>query len=141
MVTRPVAITDQRRLGKIVNRNAMVSRSTTITSTKFTVICATSCLKRDSSTSTTTMVSDSAPDSAGRLSSASQAKFSRPQDRMKHSREEKSVSVWYISPRAATWGAATASQLTMLRPPSREAATAVEGPGSGTDVIEDANTS
>ena len=79
-MTSPVRITDQRKFGKIVNRNATVSRSITMRSTKFTVICATSCLKRDSSTSTTTRVSDSAPDSAGRRSSAIQRKFRMPQD-------------------------------------------------------------
>ena len=93
MVTRPAAITDQRRFGKIVNRNATVSRSITIRSTKFAVICTTSCLNRDSSTSTTTSVSDSAPDSAGRRSSAMKKKLRMPQDSRKPMREPKSVSV------------------------------------------------
>ncbi len=86
-------ITDQRRLGKIVNRNAAVSRSITIRSTKFAVICTTSCLSRDNSTSTTTMVSDSAPDSAGRRNSAIQKEFRMPQDNRKPRRETKSISV------------------------------------------------
>ena len=78
---KPRRITDQRKFGKIVNRNETVSRSITMRSTKFTVICTTSCLSRDSSTSTTTRVSDSAPDNAGRRSSAMQRKFRMPHDR------------------------------------------------------------
>ena len=104
MVTSPGRITDQRRPGKIVNRKATVSRSITMRSTKFTVICATSCLNRDSSTSTTTRVSDSAPDKAGRRSSVIQKKFRMPQDRTKQSRELKSVSVWNISAQRGQMG-------------------------------------
>src|SRR5512139_4105954 len=92
-VTRPAEITDQRRFGKIVNRKAAVSRSIIIRSTKFAVICTTSCLSRDNSTSTTTKVRDSAPDKDGRRSSASQKELRMPQDRMKPRREPKSFSV------------------------------------------------
>ncbi len=104
--------TDQRRCGKIVNRNAAVSRSITIRSTKFAVICTMSCLSRDSSTSTTTRVSDSAPDSAGRRSSAIQKKFRIPHDSRKPARA-KSVSVWSMMASAARCGAATASRRQM----------------------------
>src|SRR6202048_608928 len=93
IMTRAAEITDQRRLGKIVNRNAAVSRSITIRSTKFAVICTTSCLSRDSSTSTTTSVSDSAPDHAGRRSNAIQKKFRMHPDNRKPVRELRSVSV------------------------------------------------
>ena len=110
MVTTAADITDQRRLGKIVNRNAAVSRSITIRSTKFAVICTMSCLSRDSSTSTTTSVSDSAPDSAGRRSSAIQKKFRMPHDSRKPVREPKSVSVCSMTASAARWGAATGKQ-------------------------------
>ena len=89
MMTRAAPITDQRRLGKIVNRNAAVSRSITIRSTKFAVIC----LSRDSRISTTTRVSESAPDRAGRRSSAIQKKFKIPHASKKPVREPKSVSV------------------------------------------------
>ena len=92
-MTEAAPTTDQRRCGKIVNRNAAVSRSITSRSTKFTVICATSCLSRDSRISTTTKVSDSAPDRAGRRNSAIQKKFRIPQDSRKPMREAKSVSV------------------------------------------------
>ncbi len=92
-VTRPAKITDQRRFGKIVNRNAAVSRSITIRSTKFAVICTTECFSCDSSTSTTTSVSDSAPDRAGRRNSVMKKKFRMPQDSRKPVREPKSVSV------------------------------------------------
>jgi len=92
-ITRAAEIADQRRSGKIVNRNAAVSRSITIRSTKFAVICTMSCLSRDSSTSTTTSVSDSAPDSAGRRNSAIQKKFRIPQDSKKPARAGNSVSV------------------------------------------------
>ncbi len=93
IVTKAAPITDQRRLGKIVKRNAAVSRSITIRSTKFAVICTMSCLSRDSRISTTTSVSDSAPDSAGRRNSVIQKKFRMPQDSRKPVREPKSVSV------------------------------------------------
>ncbi len=109
MVTRPAEITDQRRLGKIVNRNAAVSRSITIRSTKFAVICTTSCFSRDSSTSTTTSVSASALDSAGRRSSEMNRKFRIPHDSRKQAREPKSVSVSSMTAKAPRWGAATAS--------------------------------
>ncbi len=92
-MTTAADITDQRRLGKIVNRNAAVSRSITIRSTKFAVICTMSCLSRDSRISTTTSVSDSAPDKAGRRSSAIQKKFRMPHDSRKQMREPRSVSV------------------------------------------------
>src|SRR5271169_1832449 len=92
-VTSAVDITDQRRLGKIVNRNAAVSRSITIRSTKFAVICTISCLSRDNRISTTTSVSDNAPDSAGRRSKKIQKKFRIPQDNRKPVRAAKSVSV------------------------------------------------
>ena len=85
-MTTAAPTTDQRRLGKIVNRNAALSRSITITSMKFAVICTTSCLSRDSRISTTTRVSDSAPDSAGRRNSAIQKKFRSPQDSRKPTR-------------------------------------------------------
>ena len=92
-MTTAAAITDQRRSGKIVNRNAAVSRSITIRSTKFAVICAMSCLSRDSRTSTTTSVSDNAPDKAGRRNSVIQNKFRIPHDSRKPARAAKSVSV------------------------------------------------
>src|ERR1700751_4293542 len=111
MITNAVAITDRRRLGKIVNRNAAVSPSITIRSTKFAVICTTSCLKRDSSTSTTTSVSDSAPDSAGRLTSAIQKELIKPQVNRKQRREPKAASVVDINASAATCGLASASHL------------------------------
>src|SRR5246127_5529356 len=111
MITNAVAITDRRRLGKIVNRNAAVSRSITIRSTKFAVICTTSCLKRDSSTSTTTSVSDSAPDSAGRPTSAIQKELRKPQVKRKQRREPKSASVVNINASAAICGLASASHL------------------------------
>ncbi|MGY3289862.1 hypothetical protein ACVWW5_002560 [Bradyrhizobium sp. LM3.4] len=137
-VTRPARTTDQRKFGKIVNRNATVSRSIIIRSMKLTVICTTSCFRRDSSTSTTTMVSDNAPDSAGRRSSAIQKKLRMPQASTKASRAPKSVSVSYISASAARWGAATASSRQM---PSAAtlASTAVvaEGPGLGAGGIDD----
>src|SRR5246127_4037250 len=136
IVTKPAEITDQRRFGKIVNRNAAVSRSITIRSTKFAVICTTSCLSRDNSTSTTTMVSDSAPDSAGRRNSAIQKKFRMPQDRRKPRREPKSVSVCSIKARAAKWGAATADRRTRPTEAMPEAVTAVGGPGFGADTID-----
>src|SRR3569832_816356 len=88
-VTRPAPITDQRRFGKIVNRNATVSRSIIIRSMKLTVICKMSCFSRDSSTSTTTMVSDSAPESAGRSSSAIQKKLRMPQANTKENHTPK----------------------------------------------------
>ena len=92
-VTIAAPIADQRRFGKMVNRKATVSRSITIRSTKFAVICTTSCLSRDSRISTTTSVSDSALESAGRRNNAIQKKFRTPQVRTKPSREPASVSV------------------------------------------------
>src|SRR5262249_50050097 len=103
-----------------------------------TVICATSCLKRDISTSTTIMVSVSAPDSAGRRNSAIQTKFSAPQAKRKHRREPKSVSVWNIRNIAARWGAATASDRQMPIEARPEVATAERGPGSGAEAIGNA---
>src|SRR5947209_7007166 len=137
-VTRPAPITDQRRFGKIVNRNATVSRSIIIRSMKLTVICTTSCLSRDSSTSTTTIVSDNAPDNAGRRSSVIQKKLRMPQASANERREPKSVSVSYIRPSAARCGAATASSR-QIPSAATLASTAVvaEGPGLGADAIDD----
>src|SRR5207245_8756693 len=102
--------------------------------TKFAVICTTSCLSRDNRTNTTTRVSDSAPDSAGRRNSAIHKKFRMPQDSKKQRREPKSVSVCSIKTSAATCGAATANSLKMPREAPAEAAVA-NGPGLGADAI------
>ena len=114
-----------------MNRNAAVSRSITIRSTKFAVICTMSCLSRDNSTSTTTSVSDSAPDSAGRRSSAIQKKFRIPQDNRKPVREPKSVSVCSMTASAASCGAATASSRQMPTEARPLAAALADGPGFG----------
>ena len=135
MVTRAASSTDQRKFGKIVNRNAAVSRSITIRSTKFAVICTTSCLSRDSSTSTTTSVSDSAPDSAGRRNSAMKRKFRMPHDSTKPRREPKSTSVCSMIASAAMCGAATAERRQKpiaARPAARAVA---DGPGFGAGAI------
>src|SRR5262245_44752005 len=126
----------KRRFGKIVNRNAAVSRSITIRSTKFAVICTTSCLSRDSSTSSTTSVSDSAPDSAGRRSSAIQKKFKMPQDNRKPVREPKSVSVENIKASAASCGAATADSLARPTDAGPAEAVVTVGPGFGADAMD-----
>ncbi|MBA7639786.1 hypothetical protein ES703_47446 [subsurface metagenome] len=99
----------QRRFGKIVNRNAAVSRSIRIRSRKFAVICTMSCFSRDSSTSTTSSVSDTAPDSAGRRQHITKKKLRMPQANRKAIREPKSVSVRSIMTSAARCGIATAS--------------------------------
>jgi hypothetical protein len=132
---KPAAITDQRRLGKIVNRNEAVSRSITIRSTKFAVICTMSCLSRDNSTSTTTSVSDNAPDSAGRRNSAMKKKFKIPHDSRKQVREPKSVSVCSMTASAASCGAATASSRQMPSEARPAAATLADGPGLGAGAI------
>src|SRR5215468_5381217 len=135
---RQTPITDQRRFGKIVNRKATVSRSIIIRSMKLTVICTTWCLSCDNNTSTTTMVSDSAPDSAGRRRSVIQKKLRMPQASAKPRRELKSVSVSYIIASAARCGAATASRRQMPTAATlASTAVAVEGPGLGADAIDD----
>ena len=58
----------------------------------------------------TIKVSDSAPDSAGRRSSAIQRKFRIPHASRNPTREPKSVSVCSMTTSAPTWGAATASR-------------------------------
>src|ERR1700730_6864509 len=136
IVTRPAEITDQRRLGKIVNRNAAVSRSITIRSTKFAVICTTSCLSRDSSTSTTTMVRDSAPDKAGRRNSVIQNRFRIPHDSSKQARAPKSASVCSIKTSAARCGAATERSLKMPREVAPAEAAVANGPGFGADPMD-----
>ena len=65
--------------GKMFIRNAMVSASITIRSTKFTVISSTSCLNCDSRIRTARQASDSAAATAGRRSSSSKPALSRPQ--------------------------------------------------------------
>ena len=131
MVTTAADITDQRRLGKIVNRKAAVSRSITIRSTKFAVICTMSCLSRDSRINTTTKVSDSAPDNAGRLNKAIQKKFRIPHDSRKPVREPKSVSVWSMTASAARCGVATANSRQMPTEAIPPVATVADGPGFG----------
>src|SRR5258705_8875809 len=131
MMTTAAPITDQRRLGKIVNRNAAVSRSITIRSTKFAVICTISCLSRDSRINATTNVSDSAPDSAGRLNKPIQKKFRIPHDSRKPMREPKSVSVWSMTPSAARCGAATANSRQIPIEAKPQVAAAADGPGFG----------
>ena len=108
-----------------------MSRSITIRSTKFAVICTMSCLSRDSRISTTTSVSDSAPDSAGRRSNVIQKKFRIPHDSRKPVREAKSVSVSSITASAARWGAATASSRQMPTAAKPVEAAAAEGPEFG----------
>src|SRR5579871_4721421 len=126
-VNNAAEITDQRRSGKIVNRKAAVSRSITMTSTKFAVICAISCLRRDSRTSTTISVSDNAADKAGRRNSASQKKFRIPQDSRKPRQAATSTSVASMSPSAARWGLATASHCQRLTAPRPVAAAVALG--------------
>src|ERR1700751_709982 len=130
-ITSGGAITDQRRLGKIVNRNAALSRSITIRSTKLAVICTISCFNRDNRISTTTSVSDKAPESAGRRNRAIQKKFRIPHDNRKPSREGKSISVSSITTSAARCGAATASRRQMPWAASPAMAVAAEGPEFG----------
>ena len=137
MVTRPAEITDQRRFGKIVNRNATVSRSITIRSMKFAVICTTSCLNFDSSTSTTTSVSDSAPDSAGRRNNAMKKQLRMPQVSRKPMRPPKSVSVRTMMTSAARCGIATASSRQMpIAATPRAATVSADGPGFGAGAMD-----
>ena len=84
------------------------------------------------------MVSDSAPDSAGRRSSVIQKKLRMPQASRKDRREPKSVSVSYISASAARCGAATASSRQMPSAATlARTAVVAEGPGLGADAIDD----
>ena len=133
--TNPTPITDQRRLGKIVNKNAAVSRSMTMMSTKFAVICTMSCLSRDSRISTITNVNDSAPERAGRRSSVIQNKLRIPQASRNPIREPKSVSVCSMIASAARCGADTASSRQTPTDARPAAATLAEGPGIGAGAI------
>ena len=77
-----VARTISLRRGKIVSRNAIVSGSMTMTSTKFAVIHRTLYLNCDSATKPANIASDNAAEMSGRRNNASQKKFTIPQARM-----------------------------------------------------------
>ena len=81
MTSAAVPAVFRPRRGKICIRKANVSRSISIRSTKFTVMSKMSCLKRESSNSTTRKASESAEDMTGRASRAIQPKTKTPHEK------------------------------------------------------------
>ena len=88
---------------------------TIITSRKLAVIQMMSYLSCDSRVTTTITVSDSAADTAGRRSSASQKKFSRPQVNRKTELATMPASYQYMSPSAARCSAAISPRCMKFR--------------------------
>src|SRR5450631_704509 len=101
-VTAAASAIHPRSDGKAASRNAEVSRSMIIRSTKSTVIQSLSNLNRDSSVSATTNSSDSRAATAGRRNNASQKQLSKAQTSRNAALATQSASVAAMTASAAT---------------------------------------